>query len=120
MRSCRCSNLHPAGTKKQSGQWTKWFNRRLRSIGITDKRKVFHSFRHLFKDALRSAGVPEDLNDALTGHSNSSVGRGYGAKEILRRFGMDALKDAIYSVKYKELNLSKVSSAQKKVTRNGN
>jgi integrase len=61
----------PGGLKA----WTKWFNRYLRSIGITDRRKVFHSFRHIFKDALRTAGIPEDLNDALTGHSNSSVGK---------------------------------------------
>ncbi len=87
--------------------WTKWFNRHLRSIGITDRRKVFHSFRHLFKDALRAGGVHEDLNDALTGHSNATVGRRYGAKEIVRRFGMPALKDAIDSVTYRGLDLSR-------------
>jgi integrase len=94
----------PGGLKA----WTKWFNRHLRSIGITDRRKVFHSFRHIFKDALRAASVPEDLNDALTGHSNSSVGRGYGAKEMVRRFGMATLKDAIDRLSYKGLRLPKV------------
>jgi integrase len=44
---------------------------------------VFHSFRHGFKDALRAAGVSEDVNDALTGHAGgSSVARGYGAKDM--------------------------------------
>ncbi|MDI3470716.1 MAG: hypothetical protein OJF62_002779 [Pseudolabrys sp.] len=57
--------------------WSKWFHRYLRSAGITDTRKVFHSFRHTFKDALRAVRTPEDLNDALTGHSNATVGRGY-------------------------------------------
>lgn len=85
--------------------WSKWFNRRLRTLGVTDRQKVFHSFRHLFKDALRAARIPEDLNDALTGHSNSTVGRGYGAKEIVRRFGMPTLKDAIDRVTYKGLVL---------------
>ena len=99
--------------------WTKWFNRHLRSIGITDKRKVFHSFRHNFKDALRTGRVPEDLNDALTGHSNTSVGRGYGAKEIVRRFGMSALKDAVYAVNYKGLSLSKVSSERRRKSQRG-
>jgi integrase len=55
--------------------WSKWFNRNLRSLGITDRRKVFHSFRHIFKDALRTARVPEDLNDAILGQSNPTVGR---------------------------------------------
>jgi integrase len=105
----------PGGLKA----WTKWFNRYLRSIGITDKRKVFHSFRHNFKDALRSGGVPEDLNDALTGHSNMSVGRGYGAKEILRRFGTAVLKDAVYAVNYKGLSLPKISSERRRKSQRG-
>jgi len=89
--------------------WTKWFGRYLRSVGITDRRKVFHSFRHSFKDALRAADVSEDLNDALLGQKNSSVGRTYGAKQksgakdILRRFGMERLKSAVYAVEYKGL-----------------
>ena len=105
----------PGGLKP----WTKWFNRYLRSIGITDRRKVFHSFRHIFKDALRTAGIPEDLNDALTGHSNPSVGRGYGAKEIVRRFGMAALKDAVYAVNYKGLSLSKLGSERRRKSPRG-
>jgi integrase len=96
-----------AGAQKA---WSKWFNRGLRSIGITDRRKVFHSFRHTFKDALRAALVPEDLNDAITGHANKSVGRGYGAKEIVRRFGMKSLKSAIESVEYRGLRLPQVET----------
>jgi integrase len=75
--------------------WTKWFHRYMRANGVPDQRKVFHSFRHTFKDALRSARTPEDLNDALTGHSNPTVGRGYGAKNIVHRYGMETLRDAI-------------------------
>jgi integrase len=88
--------------------WGKWFNRYLRTIGITDKRKVFHSFRHVFKDAMRAAGVPEDLNDALTGHSNATVGRGYGAKDIVRRFGIDALANAVKAVSRPESGQSSI------------
>jgi integrase len=98
----------PGGLKA----WTKWFNRHLRTIGVTDRRKVFHSFRHIFKDAMRAAGVPEDLNDALTGHSNATVGRGYGAKDIVRRFGINSLTNAVKAVNYRGLNLSKVRSGR--------
>jgi hypothetical protein len=34
--------------------WSKWFGRYIRELGITDTAKVFHSFRHNFKDALRT------------------------------------------------------------------
>jgi integrase len=98
----------PGGLKA----WTKWFNRHLRTIGVTDRRKVFHSFRHIFKDAMRAAGAPEDLNDALTGHSNATVGRGYGAKDIVRRFGINSLTNAVKAVNYRGLNLSKVRSGR--------
>jgi integrase len=86
--------------------WTKWFTRYLRKAGVEDERKVFHSLRHTFKDALRAANVGEDLNDALCGQKNSTVGRSYGAKQrsgakdIVRRFGMLRLKAAIYAVEF--------------------
>jgi integrase len=96
--------------------WTKWFIRYLRNSGVTSHTKVFHSLRHTFKDALRTASVPEDLNDALLGQKNSSVGRGYGAKQksgakdIVRRFGMSRLKAAVDAVTYEGLQLSQVNS----------
>jgi integrase len=90
--------------------WGKWFGRYLRETGITDKRKVFHSLRHNFKDALRAGGVPEDLNDSLCGHSNGrSVGRGYGSKEIVHRYGMERLVDAVSKVSYRGLDLSPIA-----------
>ena len=87
--------------------WTKWFGRYIRAIGITDASKVFHSFRHLFKDALRSAKVPEDLNDALMGQATrGSVGRRYGARDIVTRYGMATLIEAVERVTYSGLDLS--------------
>lgn len=67
---------------------------------------MFHSFRHNFKDALRAKGVSEDLNDALTGHSGGGVGRTYGAKDSVRRFGMAQLYNAVSLVRYPGLDLS--------------
>src|SRR5262249_7646951 len=75
--------------------WSKWFGRYIRGLGITNRASVFHSFRHSFKDGLRAASVSEDVNDALTGHSGGGVGRSYGAKEIVRRFGLPALAAAV-------------------------
>ena len=68
---------------------------------------MFHSFRHGFKDALRAAGVSEDVNDALTGHAGGgTVGRTYGAKDMLKRFGLPILNDAVSKIRYPGLDLS--------------
>jgi integrase len=97
--------------------WTKWFSRYIRAQGITDARKVFHSFRHNFKDALRAAKVPEDLNDARTGHSTrGSVGRSYGARDIVGRYGMATLIDAVGRVAYTGLDLSSLVTAGRSTT----
>src|SRR5262249_40853088 len=52
-----------------SAQYSKRFGRVLRSIGITDKRKVLHSARHTVKDRLRAAQVPADIQNAILGHA---------------------------------------------------
>jgi integrase len=87
--------------------WSKWFGRYLREAGINDRAKVFHSFRHNFKDALRAAGVGEEVHDALTGHSTrGEVSREYGTKDITKRFGWQTLASAIAKVAYPGLDLS--------------
>jgi integrase len=89
--------------------WSKWFGRYLRAQGVTDTAKVFHSFRHGFKDALRQGKVSQEIHDALTGHAQAStVSGGYGAKEMLARFGVKVLRDAVSKVAYRGLDLSRV------------
>lgn len=39
---------------------------------------MVHSLQHTYKDMLRDAGVPKDLQDFLLGHAASSVGENYG------------------------------------------
>jgi integrase len=95
------------GPKGTYGEvWSKWFGRYKRSLGIDNENSVFHSFRHGFKDALRAAQVSEDINDALTGHAGSNrVARGYGWKDMVRRFGLPALHAAVEKVAYPEFDL---------------
>ena len=57
----------------------KWFNRYLHKSLNLPKTKVFHSFRHTFKDLCRNALIPRDMHDALTGHAKQNVGDSYGA-----------------------------------------
>ena len=75
------------------------------SQGLSPLRPL-HSFRHGFKDALRAAGVNEDVNDAPTRHSGgNSVARGYGWKDMVRRFGFPTLSAAVEKVCYPGLDL---------------
>jgi integrase len=96
------------GSKGGYGEaFSKWFGRYKRSLGISNEKSVFHSFRHGFKDALRSAGVNEDVNDALTGHGGGNpVARGYGWEDMARRFGFSTLNIAVEKARYPGLDLS--------------
>lgn len=69
---------------------SKRLNGFLRDIGIADRRKVVHSFRHRAADRLRAAGVPEDMRWALLGHEHKTVASGYG-----KGFPVSTLRKAI-------------------------
>lgn len=71
--------LTPDVVGDESGNWSKWFGGYLRKkAGVADKRMVYHSFRHGFKDYARAMEIPEDVSDAITGHSSPKVSRRYG------------------------------------------
>lgn len=64
---------------RRGGYFSNYFSGYLRRVvGIKDRRKVFHSFRHTFKDACRAAGIDEEVHDALTGHVRPGASRQYG------------------------------------------
>lgn len=86
--------------------WSKWFGRYIRENGITDENSVFHSLRHGFKDALRRQRVSEDINDALCGQAGGGVGRKYGRKAMVARFGLQYLADTTAKATYPGLDLS--------------
>lgn len=94
-------NLKPDKMGKVTSRFSKWFGRLLRRLAIVDRRKVFHSTRHNFKSACRRAQLHEELHDALTGHSNRSVGRNYG-----EGIPISALAAAMERITYPGLDLS--------------
>lgn len=93
------TKLFPELNKDKHGRCTrpfsKWYSRYTRELGITDKRKVFHSFRHAFKDACRDAEIEEAIHDALTGHTTASIGRRYGSG-----YNIPVLNNAIQQIDY--------------------
>lgn len=63
-----------------SHNFSKWFARYSKAIGLKSKKTAFHSFRHNFKDALVQAGVEDSHIRALLGHADHSVTGSYGSK----------------------------------------
>jgi integrase len=98
-------DLRPSVSGQVTGNWSKWWGRYTDSLGITDPRKVFHSFRHTFKRACRAARIEEELHDALTGHTSANVGRSYGSGGG-DGVPLEVLHDAISKVNYKGLDLA--------------
>jgi len=71
--------LKPGAYGKLGNKWGEWWSGYMRGvIGITDKRKVFHSFRHTFKDMARHCGLPEGVARQIMGHSGEDVADDYG------------------------------------------
>jgi integrase len=90
--------LRRSGHGRWTPAWSQWWGRYCRRVlKLTDNRKVFHSFRHSFKDACRACGITEEIHDALTGHSGGGgVGRGYGARQFPLRPLVEAMKRLRY------------------------
>jgi integrase len=73
---------------QKAAAWSKWFGRFLRKVAkVEDGNKVFHSFRHSFKDMSREATDDLELRNALTGHSTEGVGSTYGEGFRLKALG---------------------------------
>ena len=95
-------NLKPDINGYRGGNFSKWFGRYRRAVGITDTRKVFHSFRHCFVDACRECSVPRELRDVIVGHSNQSVAVEYGSGT----YPLEPIFEAMARVRYRGLDLA--------------
>lgn len=89
---------------KRSSAWSQWWGRYARKHGGFDKLKVFHSFRHTFKDGLREGGVHEEVSDALTGHAPTTEGRKYGGNA----YPLKRLKEGIEKLSYPGLEVGRL------------
>jgi len=90
--------------EKRTASWSKWWGRYARKHGGFDKLKVFHSFRHTFKDGLREGGVQEEVSDALTGHAPTTEGRKYGGNG----YPLKRLKEGVEKLCYPGLDVDHI------------
>jgi integrase len=94
--------LTPDSRGVLTGSWSKWFGRWLRNtVLIMDRRKVFHSFRHTFKDACREAGITQEVHDQLSGHAARNVGSTYGGDT----FPLKPLSEAVGKINFNLPNI---------------
>lgn len=75
------SDLKPDTFASRGGNWSKWYSRYVRkTLGITNRKKTFHSFRHTFKDLCLGANLGgEEIAEALLGHSTTNKNYKYGS-----------------------------------------
>lgn len=93
--------LTPDRYLKRTSSFSKLFMRYLRlKLKITDRRYTFHSFRHAYKDACRSAKLAQEAHDYLTGHATPGVGAMYG------KYPLTALFDEVSKIVYLGVDLS--------------
>ena len=78
--------LRPGAYGRLTAKWGQWFSRYRRDVcGVTDRRMVFHSFRHTFKDYARHADVAEGVQRGIMGHSGEDAADDYGSGHGLYR-----------------------------------
>lgn len=78
--------LRPGAYGRLTAKWGEWFSRYRRDeCGVTDRRMVFHSFRHTFKDYARHAGIADGIQREIMGHSGEDVADDYGSGHSLYR-----------------------------------
>lgn len=80
-------NLNAGGADQRLGHnFTKWFTRYRRDVGVYEPGRDFHSFRHSATTFLQRAKIPMALIDALTGHSTpgetARYSKGYDVADL--------------------------------------
>lgn len=80
------SDLKPGAYDRLGAKWGELFSVYLRTVCmVTDKRMVFHSFRHTFKQYARHAGMLEGVQRQIMGHSSGDVADQYGSGQPLHQ-----------------------------------
>jgi len=90
-----------------SNPFSKWFGRLVEKTLGQNVKATFHSFRHMFRDALREADVSTERAEALGGWANNarSAEAGYG-----KGFTVATLQQEIRKVSYTGLSLAALTS----------
>jgi integrase len=86
----KAGQLFPLLTANKTGYFGANFGKRWAVyladvVGLETTVTPVHGFRHTFKTLCRDVGIPEDVQDAITGHAGSNkVARDYGSMPLSR------------------------------------
>jgi integrase len=79
--SSRIFDLEPNKDGEWGQDWSKAYGKFLRgTCGIADPKRVFHSFRHTFKEVCRDCDIGKELADAIQGHDDGDSSDSYGGE----------------------------------------
>ena len=108
LRASGAAHLFPAWYKKGEARanWADYLCRSFnvtvkKNLGIADRKKVFHSFRHTFKTGLARAGVHYSTCELLCGHADNSAGAVY-----VHAVSVEAMKEAIEKLRFDGFTLA--------------
>ncbi|WP_292033829.1 MULTISPECIES: site-specific integrase [unclassified Brevundimonas] len=101
-------------TGYRSTTFSPWFTRFTEKAGARAPKTCFHSFRHVFRDALREAKVERDIALVLGGWSRpgGSGGSGSVSDSYGSGYRVETLFEAISRVSYSDLDLRHLSSGE--------
>lgn len=96
-------DIKEATTGYMSGNFSKYYSRNLKLIGVKTKKTSFHSFRHNFRDAEREAEIPEPISQQLGGWTTGKTDANYG-----QGVKVETLAKWMDRIEYPELDLNKL------------
>lgn len=80
-----------------------WFGRYIRSLGISDRSKVFHSFRYCFRAAMSYADVNPDIIRQVGGWSSKDTADHYASSLALKAAAKEVAKVSYEGLKLDHL-----------------
>ncbi len=72
--------IKPGNDGYMSHNFSKWWGRYMKIVGLASDKTTFHSFRHKFIDLMRDANVQSSVEYAIAGHEEGTVHSNYGSK----------------------------------------
>ena len=98
----RIFDLEPNKDGEWGQDWSKAYGKFLRgTCGIADPKRVFHSYRHTFKEVCRDCDIGKELADAIQGHDDGDSSDSYGGEFYPLRPLVRAM--SVYQIKGLEL-----------------
>ena len=99
------SEIKPGKDGSYSHNFSKYFGRYLKRVGVKTNKTTYHSFRHTFTDALRAGAVDIARMKELLGHAGKDVTGTYGTGVSPLKVLADDMKKVNFDVELSHLHM---------------